>query len=193
MLGIVWYILLIICVIIGLNIIIDYVRYGQKIFDCFKKRTEEVNMTELLINILKKELRDRVLIMNRNKDYFIAITKYDVFLVQLINDGVSISGSINDSVFKVNKKHMKELKNPLPQFIKEIKLLLNNKIEIKPIIIKTNKDCSLNLKDFDRRNIFALQDFSYMLYKLQHNMFKYSDNEVDNIIVKLKELLDGDN
>lgn len=193
MLGIIWYVLLLVVTIIGLNIIIDYKRYGKKIFDCFKKRNNEVNMTDLIINILKNEFRDKVLILKRNNDYFIAVTKYDVFLLQLINDGVSINGSINDDVFKINQKHMKDIVNPLPQFIKEIKVLLNNKVEIKPIIVKTNKACSLNLKDFDKRNILSLQDFSYLLYKLQHSTFKYSDDEVDAMIVKVKELLDGNN
>lgn len=190
---VIWYILLIIFTIIGINIIIDYVRYGRKIFDCFKRRKDKVNMTDLLINILKNELRNKVLIVNRNSDYFIAVTKYDIFLIQLMNDAVSISGSINDSVFKVNNKHIKEIKNPLPQFIKDIKLLLNNGVCIKPIIVKTHKDCNLNLRDFDKRNIFTLQDFSYTLYKLQHSTFKYSDSDVDTITVQLKEMLDGNN
>ena len=193
MLGIVWYVLLLIVTIVGLNIVIDYMRYGKKIFDCFKKRNNEVNMSDLLINIFKNEFRDKVLVLKRNENYFIAATRYDVFLIQLINEGVSISGSINDEMFKVKNKHLKELKNPLPQFIKEIKLLLNSKIEIKPIIVKTHKDCSLNLKDFDKRNILTLQDFSYMLYKLQHSTCKYSDEEVETVLAKVQGLLDGNN
>ena len=159
---IIWYIFLLIVTIIGLNIIIDYKRYGKKIFDCFKKQNE-VNMKDLLLNIIKNEVKDKVLILERNDNYFIVVTKYDVFLIQLINEGLSIIGNINDENLKVIKSHVKEIHNPLPQFIKEIKLLLNNKIEIKPIIVKTNKLCSLNLKDFNKRNIFSLEEFSYLL------------------------------
>lgn len=189
---IIWYIFLLIVTIIGLNIIIDYKRYGKKIFDCFKKQNE-VNMKDLLLNIIKNEVKDKVLILERNDNYFIVVTKYDVFLIQLINEGLSIIGNINDENLKVIKSHVKEIHNPLPQFIKEIKLLLNNKIEIKPIIVKTNKLCSLNLKDFNKRNIFSLEEFSYLLYKLQHSTVKYSDNELDDIYNCLKELLNGNN
>lgn len=191
--GVVWYVVLFVLTLIGLNIIVDYKRYGKKIFDCFKKRNSKINMKDLLINIIKNEIRDKVFILERNENYFIAITKYEVFLIQLMNEGISINGSINDDVFKTNQKHMKDIVNPLPQFIKEIKVLLNNKIEIKPVIVKTNKACSLNLKDFDKRNILSLQDFSYLLYKLQHSTFKYSDDEVAAMTVKVKEMLDGNN
>lgn len=193
MFGIVWYTLLLILTIIGLNIVLDYKRYGKKIFDCFKKKNNQVNMTDLIINILKNEIKEKILILERNHDYFIAVTKYDVFLIQLINQGINIKGSINDHSFKTNNKHMKELINPLPQFINEIKLLLSNKIEIKPIIVKTNKECSLNLSDFDKRNILSLQDFSYMLYRLQHSSCKYSENELDNKFIEIKGILDGNN
>lgn len=193
MLGVIWYILLFILTIIGLNILIDYRRYGKKIFDCFKKKDNKINMKDLLITIFKNEIREKVLILERNDNYFIAVTKYEVFLIQLINDGLNIVGSINDVNFKVANSNVKEIINPLPQFIKEIKLLLSNKVEIKPIIVKTDKGCILNLKDFDKRNILNLEDFSYLLYRLQHNKFKYSDDEVDDIMIKIKGLLDGNN
>lgn len=192
MLGVIWYILLLIVTIVGLNIIIDYKRYGKKIFDCFKK-PNKVNMKDLLVNIFKNEIKNKMLILERNDNYFIAITKYDVFLIQLINEGLSITGNINDETLRVIKSHIKEIKNPLPQFINDIKLLLNNKIEIKPIIVKTNKQCSLNLKDFDKRNIFSLEDFSYLLYRLQHSTSKYTEDEIDDVYNNLKEILNGNN
>lgn len=189
---IVWYILLLIVTIIGLNIIIDYKRYGKKIFDCFKKQ-EEVNMKDLLINIFKNEVKGKVLILERNDNYFIAVAKYDVFLIQIINEGLSIIGNVNDETLKVMKSYVKEIPNPLLQFINEIKLLVNNKVEIKSIIVKTKKQCSLNLKDFNKRNIFSLGEFSYLLYKLQHSTSKYSDNQLNEVYNHLEELLNGNN
>lgn len=187
----IWYILLLIVTIVGINIIIDYIRYGKKLFDCFKKRNDEFSMKDLLINVFKREIRNKVLILERNNDYFIAFTKYDIFLIQLINQKENISGSINDVVLKTKKKE--EIINPLPQFIKEIKLLLNNNEDIKPIIVKTSKDCVLNLIDFDKRNIFTLNDFTYLLYRLQHSTIRYSENELDNKYNEIKRLLDGNN
>ena len=189
----VWYVLLIVVTLIGFNILLDYRRYGKKIFDCFKKKNREVDMTDLLINILKNELHNKALVLKRNNDYFIAITKYDIFLIQLINEKIKISGSINDKLFKSKEKNIKDIVNPLPQFIKETKILLNNKMVIKPIIVKTNKECILNLKDFDKRNILTLQDFSYMLYKLQRTSLKYEENELNNKLLEIKGLLDGNN
>lgn len=191
--GIIWYVLLLTVTIVGLNIIIDYKRYGRKIFDCFKKKNNEVKMNGLISNILKNELNNKVLIYERNDNYFIAVTKFDVFLIQLMNESLNISGSIDDEYLKIQKKGTKEMKNPLPQFIKDIKLLLASDVVIKPIILKTNKDCSLNLKNFDKRNILTLQDFSYMLYKFQHSTFKYSDSELEDVMIKIKGLLDGNN
>lgn len=193
MFEIVWYILLLTVTLIGLNILFDYKKYGNKIFECFKKKNNDIDMKDLLINIFKKEIRDKILILDRGKDYFIAVTRYDIFLVQLVNDKINIVGSIKDETFKTRSKNLKEVKNPLAQFIQEIKLLLTKDIEIKPVIIKTNKDCNLSLKDFDKRNIFTLGDFSYLLYKLQHSSFKYSEEEIENKYNELKELLDGNN
>lgn len=193
MFGIIWYILLLIATLIGLNILLDYKKYGNKIFECFKKKNNDVDMKDLLINIFKKEIRNKILILDRGKDYFITLTRYDIFLVQLVNDKINIVGSIKDERFKTRSKNMKEVKNPLTKFIQEIKLLLNKGIDIKPVIIKTNKECNLALKDFDKRNIFTLGDFSYLLYKLQHASFKYSEEEIENKYNELKELLDGNN
>lgn len=193
MFGIIWYILLSIVTIIGINILFDYKRYGNRIFECFKKKNNDVDMKDLLINIFKKEIREKTLILDRDKDYFIAVTRYDIFLVQLVNDKINIVGSIKDETFKSRSKNMKEVKNPLTKFIQEIRILLKKDIEIKPVIIKTTKDCNLSLKDFDRRNIFNLDDFSYLLYKLQHSSFKYSEEEVENKYNELKGLLDGNN
>lgn len=193
MVGFVWYILLITATLIGLNIIIDYKRYGKRIFDCFKKKDNRFSMKSLLINILKNEIRDKLLFIERNDNYFIVITKFDIFLIQLINENGNIYGSINDEFFKIEKGNIKELKNPLPQFIKEIRLLLNDKFEIKPLIVKTNKDCSLNLSGFDKRNILSLENFSYLLYKLQHSTSKYSEKDMELMYERLKVLLDGNN
>ena len=96
MFGIFWYILLLILTIIGINILLDYKRYGKKIFDCFKKENNDVNMKDLLINIFKKEIREKVLILDRDQDYFIVVTRYDIFLVQLVNDKLNMVGSIKD-------------------------------------------------------------------------------------------------
>ena len=187
----IWYILLLIVTIIGLNIVIDYMRYGKKLFDCFKKRNDEFSMKDLLITIFKREIRNKVLILERSQDYFIAFTKYDIFLIQIINKKANISGSIFDTMLKINNKE--EIINPLPQFIQEIKILLHNNEDIKPLIVKTNKECILNLIDFDKRNIFTLNDFTYLLYRLQHSTIKYSENELDNKYNEIKRLLDGNN
>lgn len=188
----IWYSILIIIIIVGLNIIIDYKKYGKKIFDCFKKRNNEFDMNDLIVNIFKREIRDKVLILKRNDNYFIAVTKFDVFLVQIIKERGSIFGNINDNFLKIKKGNIKEIKNPLPQFVKETKLL-ENKFVVRPLIIKTNKECFLNLNNFDKRNVCSLEDFSYLLYKLQHSTFKYTENDIDDIIVKIKGLLDGNN
>lgn len=193
MLNFIWYTLLIILIIIGINIIIDYKRYGKKIFDCFKKRTDEVKMNELLINIFKREIRDKVIIIERSDNYFIAATKFDIFLVQLASERGTVIGKIDDSFLKIKNHNIKELDNFLLQFTKEAKLLLGKNFIIKPIIIKTNNDCILNLSNFDKRNIYSLDDFSYLLYKLQHSTFKYSENELDEVVLKIKGLLDGNN
>lgn len=193
MIGIIWYILLLIITIIGINILVDYKKYGNKVFECFKKKNNDVNMKDLLINIFKREIREKILILDRDNDYFIAVTRYDIFLVQLVNDKLNIVGSIKDETFKSRSKNMKAVKNPLIKFIKEIRILLEKGVEIKPVIIKTSKDCNLSLKDFDRRNIFSLADFGYLLYKLQHSSFKYSEADVENKYNELKGFLDGNN
>lgn len=190
MFGIVWYVLLIILTLIGLNIIIDYKRYGKKIFDCFRKRNNELDMNSLIVNIFKREIRDQVLILERSSDYFIAVTKFDIFLVQIIKERENVFGNITDEVLQVNKVN---IKNPLLQMIKETNLLLKNNFLVRPLIIKTNNDCVLNLHGLDKRYVCSLEDFSYLLYKLQHSTFRYSEKDIQNIVVKIKELLDGNN
>lgn len=189
----VWPILLLVIILTCLNIIIDYKKYGKKIFDSFKKVDNEGKMKDLLVQMFKGEMHDKVLVLERDSDYFIIITKYDIFVIQLINVGASIVGSTTDRYLKIEKGSINEFENPLSLFLEESRILLENKIDIKCLIVMTNKSCNLNLSDFDKKNIYNLKDFSYMLYRLQHSHIKYSKEDMDNNYNKIKEILDGNN
>ena len=177
-------ILFILLILITINIISDFKKYGSKLFISFKKYDTTGKLKNLVIDILRKELKKDVLIFDRNDNYFIAITKYGVFSIQLT--------VTYDGLFKNRKLNEKDHYEIMSQFLHD-KEKLDNKIDIHYIIIKDSYDFNFSFAKSGVKDVISIGAFSHKVYNMQHSKAKYSHEDITNIYNKLGVLLNGNN
>ena len=176
-------ILVTVLVLIIINIISDFKNYGSSLFSSFKKYDTTGKLKNLVIDILKKELKKDIRIINRNDNYFIAITKYGAFSIQL--------ATTYDGLFKNKKLSEKEQHDYLLQFLDDKKKLDANNFDIDYIIVKDNQ--KFNYKSSGVENIISIGELSYRFYKMQGSKVKYTNEDIINIYNRLDVLLNGNN
>lgn len=182
-------VLIIILILTIVNIVLNYMKYGTRIFSSFKRYDLNGTMKKLVIDILKNENRKGVLIVNRDENSFYAITNYDVFAILIFDCKHSLSGSSNDEYLNSNNE---KILNPIPKFLNDNKEIMGRGINFKTMYINTKKDVKLNIEDLNGE-IYTLKDFSYNLYQKQHSNSKYSNDEMVNIQKEIEDIINGNN
>lgn len=182
-------ILITILVLTLINIILNYIRYGTKIFSSFKKYDLNGKMKELVIDMLNKENRKDVLIVNRDDNSFYAITNYTVLAILIFDYSYSLFGSSSDEYLKCNNK---TIINPIPQFLNDNNKIKEKGISFKTVYINTKKDVKLNINGLTNE-IYTLKDFCYELYPNQHSKSKYSKEDMIKIHKKIEDIISGNN
>lgn len=178
-------ILFIVLVLIIINIISDFRNYGSKLFTSFKKYDTTGKLKNLVIDILRKELKKDVLIFDRNDNYFIAITKYGTFSIQLT--------TTYDGLFKNRKIDDKGHYEIMSQFLSDKSKLDKDNMDIHYILIKDSQDFSFNFSKTGVKDVISIGEFSHKVYKMQHSQTIYSHDDVNNIYNRLGVLLNGNN
>lgn len=181
-------VLIIILILTIINIILNYRKYGTKIFSSFKRYNLNGTMKDLVIDIIKNESHKEILILDRDKDSFFVITHYNVFSIFIFDFNGSVDGKIEDKTFKCGTK---EILNPIPELLTENQLIGSKGINIKTIFINSKKDVKINIVGLE--NIYTLKDISYDFYQLQHSNIKYSKDEMLNFYKIIDGVINGNN
>lgn len=187
MINVVWItillILIIVLVLIIINIISDFKNYGSNLFTSFKKYDTTGKLKSLVIDILKKELKKDLLIMDRNDNYFIAVTKYGVFSIQLAitYDGFLKNRKLNDEEHRIS----------LSQFLDDKLKLDNEKIAVNYIIVKDNRD--FNYSNDSVKDVISIGELSYKFYEMKRSKVKYTLEDINSVYNRLDLLLNGNN
>jgi len=182
-------ILIVILILLIAKIILNYLKYGTKIFSSFKKYNLSGKMRDIIIDMVKNENRKDTLIINGNENYFYAITNYAVFAIFVFDYNVPISGKINDEYLIMDGK---KIKNPIPKFLNINNAIIKNEIDLEVVYINSKKECKININGFNN-NICTLGSFSNQLYKNQHSLVKYSTEQVNVICKKIEDIINGNN
>lgn len=178
-------ILFIVLVLITINIISDFKNYGSKLFTSFKRYDTTGKLKNLVIDILRKELKKDVLIFDRNDNYFIAITKYGTFSIQLT--------TTYDGLFKNRKINEKDHYEIMSQFLNDKLKLDEDNMDIDYILIKDSQDFNFNFAKTGVKDVISIGEFSHKVYSMQHSKVMYTHEDVNNIYNRLGVLLNGNN
>ena len=172
-------ILFIVLVLTLINIINNYRKYGTKIFSSFKKYNLNGKMKSLVIDILNRESHKEVLIVDSNKDYFYAITNYNIFAIFVFDYDGPLTGSITSAYLKCNNN---DVTNPILNFLDKSNKVLNQEINLQMIYINSKRNIPIRIEGVEE--ILTLKEFSYKIYQKQHSNVKYTKDEM--IILKRK-------
>lgn len=176
-----------------IKIIMDYSKYGKKIFSSFKNYDRQGKMRDIVIEMVKNESPKEVSIILRDDNSFYTITDYDIIGVLIIEADATLSGTSKDASLRIEKGLIKQFISPIPKFISDINKLKENNIPIRLAIVKANKNCELKISDIDSRNIYTLKDFCFKLYRIQHSDSRYTKKDMNHYHKKIEELTNGNN
>ena len=182
-------ILIIIFILTIIDILLNYKKYGTRIFSSFKKYNLNGTMKDIVIDMLKKQNHRDILIVNRDDNSFYALTNYDVFAIYVFDNNYSLFGDINDEYLKSNDE---KILNPIPKFLNDNNKIMSKEINLKNVYINTKKDVKLNISNLEGRAC-TLKEFCYGLYSNQHSNIKYSKEEIINLKKIIEDIIYGNN
>lgn len=174
------------------NIVRDYMKYGDKIFAAFKKFEDSGNLKDIIINVLEQECVEKPIIISNSNTSFFALTNKEIYGIVIIEFDGKISGKVMDKYLVMNDKSKTYL-NPLSKFTEYLKALKKQGIDIKPIIIKSGQNINLKIENLSSSHIMSIKDFSLYIYKNQRENEKYDHDNLKKYSKVVVDVINGHN
>lgn len=177
--------LFLICLLLaGITTLYQYIKYGNRAFNVFKRKDISMNRDQLLFLSLdrikgyKKIIKLPYLTSN-----YILIDKSGISLFELFLEKGIITGNEidNELVLKQNKKDYKKTYNPFIPINNDEETLKNilPNININKYIV-TLDECLINVDS----NVKVIK-YNRMLYNLKENQIMYDNKQIDDIAKEL--------
>ncbi len=175
-----------------INIVKDYMMYGNKIFAAFKKYEGTNNLKDIIINVLEQECIEKPIIISNSDTTFFALTDKKIYGVVIIDFDGKLNGKVMDKYLIANDKELTYL-NPLSKFTEYLKSLKKQEITVCPIVIKSGQNINLQIEDLASSHIMSIKDFSYYIYKSQRENKKYDHNTLKKYSKVVEKTINGNN
>lgn len=178
-------IIVLILIIMLVKILIDYMKYGKKIFRVFKKQNP-LNISKVSLEISIKNLNVYYKIISLEKNCFLLVLPSGLYILNVLDSEGIVTGKITDDklVINANTKSQKQIDNPIVLVKKYIALyskLVNEKID-GYVLLK--KNCLFSVLNRTNIKVIPLNAFYYHFSKLVKNK-KYDQTKIDNMYEKI--------
>lgn len=178
-------IVILILIITLFKILIDYIKYGKKIFHVFK-HPASVNISKVSFELSLKNLKVYYKIVNLENNCFLLLLPSGVYVINVLDiDGI-ITGKIGEAklVLNANSKNKKLIDNPI--------LVLNDYIDLYSKLLNENvcgyvllkKNCLFSVLNKESIKVIPLNAFYYHFSKLVKSK-KYDQAKIDNLYEKI--------
>lgn len=174
-------IIIIVLIITLIKILIDYKKYGKKVFSLVKKN-KNINITKQNLELSIKNLKSYYKLIRIDEKNLILILESGIYVIHLFEYDGLVSGDIDSKTINIREKTRakKEVINPV-YIVKDIINKLKEKVDdnINAYILLKN-GCVFSILNRTNIKIISVNAFYYHLSKLNNNK-KYDKNKIDEI------------
>lgn len=178
-------VIIIVLVLTGIKVFLDYKKYGKKVFSSFRK-TEDINIFRKSLEISIKNLDSYYRIIDIDENNFILILESGIYVLNLCDYQGMITGDIKDRLLtlKANTENEEKLNNPV-FVVRKTKEELNEKVtdDITGYVL-LKKGCLFSVLNRTDIKVIPATAFYYHFSKLVSTKI-YSREQVDSIYEKI--------
>ncbi|MBE6144130.1 MAG: hypothetical protein E7169_00955 [Firmicutes bacterium] len=178
-------IIIIVLVLTIIQILINYIKYGGKIFDVFKKR-KSINITYDSLEIIIKNLKVYYKLIKINNGQVILLLESGIYVLYILDYNGIITGDIKKDtlVLKANTENQQKIANPvyvINNQIKKLEKIVNENIK-GYVLLK--KGCLFSVLNRTDIKVIPANAFYYHFSKFIKNK-KLSKKQIDEIYEKI--------